>query len=875
MRSTLLIYAFLISLLSTAFAQEKKSYTTAWVQGGVPEIDGVMNEAVWNQVEWGGDFVQFEPNNGETPSQPTQFKILYDAKFLYVGVRALDSVPEKIVRRMARRDNFEGDWVEINIDSYNDKRTAFSFNTAVSGVKGDEYVTNNGENWDQNWDPIWYNKTSIDSLGWTAEMKIPLSQLRFADKESHVWGLQVIRRVLRKEERSTWQHIPQGNAGWVHNFGELNGLKGIRPQKQLEIQPYLLAQTQSFEKEEGNPFATGKLSNWNAGVDGKLGITSDITLDFTINPDFGQVEADPSQVNLGAYQIFFQERRPFFIEGNNILDFPVIPTELGTEFSSDNLFYSRRIGRRPQYYPETIENEYVDQPITSHILGAFKLTGKNKDGLSWGVMESLTSEEKAEIDLYGERRKETVEPITNYLVSRVQKDLNEGKTMFGAMFTSTHRNINDPDLEFLAKDALTGGLDFMHNFKDRKYYVAARLIGSSLRGDPYAILSAQTAPERFFQRPGAPHVQVDSSLQSLNGTGGSILFGKNLGNIIFQSGVNWKSPGLDLNDVGFMQNADDIFHWSWMQYRILKPFSIFRSIRFNFNEWHNWDFSGTMLSQAGNTNIHMNFKNAWRLGSGATLSSRQVSNADLRGGPAMLYPGGKNWWYYVSTNERSKLSFFINSFYYWGNEKYIRNQGYAIRLTYRPINALQLSLQPNLRFLRNDLQYVTTIEEPKRYILGRIDQQTFSSAIRINYNLTPNMSIEYWGQPFISKGKYDQFKYVRNSKADVFEDRFYTLTPSEISWDQSSEIYQVTEGKENIPAYSIENPDFNFAEFRSNLVFRWEYKPGSTLFVVWSQNRSEGLDYNDDNSIGSLADDIFNASVRNIFLIKYTYRFVF
>ena len=340
MRFVLLIFC-VIGVSSRLSAQNDsiKFYTTQRLVGEPPKIDGRSHDEAWEQVSWGGgDFLQRSPDAGAPASVHTKFKILYDDKNLYILFKNFDPDPDKIVSRMSRRDGFEGDLVEVNIDSYNDKRTAFSFSASVSGVKGDEYASNDGGNWDANWDPIWYLQTTIDAEGWIAEMRIPLSQLRFAEKPEHTWGLQIGRKFYRNGEQSNWQYIPPDATGWVHLFGELRGITGIKPQKQVEIQPYLVAKTETFQKEEGNPFVTGKSSAAAVGLDAKIGITSDITLDLTVNPDFGQVEADPSQVNLSAFRVFFQERRPFFIEGNNTLNFPA-------GLGSNNLFYSRLSGR--------------------------------------------------------------------------------------------------------------------------------------------------------------------------------------------------------------------------------------------------------------------------------------------------------------------------------------------------------------------------------------------------------------------------------------------------------------------------------------------------------------------------------------------------
>ena len=771
---------------------------------------------------------------------------------------------------------FPGDWVEINIDSYNDKRTAFSFNLSASGVKGDEYISNNGDNWDTNWDPIWYAKTNIDELGWTAEMRIPLSQLSFADKPQHVWGIQFTRRYFRNEERSIWQFIPQDAPGWVHLFGELHGLEGIRPQKQVEIQPYVVGKVENFDEEKGNPFTAENKEDVSVGLDGKIGITSDITLDFTVNPDFGQVEADPSQVNLSAFEIFFEEQRPFFIEGNNILDFGLTESGAGGSFNSDNLFYSRRIGRNPHHEPDTDDDEYLDQPDNTSILGAIKLTGKNKKGFSWGLLESVTAKEEAEIDRNGERRQEVVEPLTNFLVGRVQQDINKGNTIIGGMFTSTNRNIKDPALDFLHTDAYSGGLDFVHNMNDRAYFVSAKSFWSHVQGSEEAILETQTSSERYFQRPNADHVEVDSSRTSLTGTGGTLKFGKNSGKVIFESGVSYRSPELELNDVGFLRSTDQINQWTWGQYRILKPFGIFRWFRLNGNQYLHWDFSGVNTYRAVNMNARMQFKNFWNFNTGVTLEDDWISNADLRGGPSIKYPGGFNHWYWFGTNERKKLRWEFNQWNYWGFDGYQRDGGYWMRFTYRPIDALTVSLSPSFRFNENEMQYVETIEDfgtQNRYITGTIDQTTYVMQFRFTYNINPNLSIQYWGQPFISSGEYSEFKRITNSLASDYNDRFELISANEISYDPGNEEFLIDETLDGTTDYTFEDPDFNFVQFRSNMVARWEYIPGSTVFLVWTQERTDGLPINVENGLNDLTRGLFDKEANNIFLVKFTYRF--
>lgn len=871
-------YALVILMLCLAFfalAQEIpiKSYNTAKLESPI-QIDGLLNDKAWEQVEWGSDFTQIRPDQGESPAQRTAFKILYDEKNLYVAIRAFDTEPEKIVKRMSRRDGFEGDWVEINIDSYHDKRTAFSFTASVTGVKSDEYVSNNGNNWDSNWDPIWYLKTSIDDKGWIAEFRIPLSQLRFADKEEHVWGLQINRRFFREEERSSWQFIPPDKPGWVYLFGELRGLKGIKPQKQLEVQPYILAKAETFEKEEGNPFADGSTSDVNVGIDAKVGITSDITLDVTINPDFGQVEADPSQVNLSAFQLFFREQRPFFIEGNNILDFRVTRSEAGGPYGNDNLFYSRRIGRRPSYQPSSLEDTiYVNQPRNTSILGAAKVTGKNKNGFSWGILEAVTQRQFATLDSLGVRSKEAVEPFTNYFVGRAQQDLNGGETVFGAMFTATNRNLRDDHLNFLHRNAYSAGVDLLHNFAERKYYVSFRGVYSNVNGSEEAISDTQLSSERFYQRPDNNHQEYDSTLTSLTGTGATLNFGKNSGNLVFQTGATYRSPGFETNDLGFLVQSDYITQYTWAGYRFLNPFSVFRSLRVNLNQWNSWDFGGVKTFTAFNTNFHSQFKNFWRLSMGSNRELEIISNADLRGGPSIKYPGSTNWWIWAQTDERKKFVVSYNQWFWWGDDSFGTGRGSNMNIRFQPTNALRVSFRPSFSSSSNALQYVTTFEGESGddYILANVNNTRYSASFRVNYNFTPNLSLQYWGQPFIARVEYDSFKKVTNPSSESYSDRFHQYSGDQITF---TDIYEIDENMDGSIDQTLDNPDFNFMQFRSNMVLRWEYIPGSTLFVVWTQDRTGSSGYDAENDFSHLYTDLFDVKPRNIFLLKYTYRFI-
>jgi len=774
---------------------------------------------------------------------------------------------------MSRRDSFEGDMVEINIDSYYDKRTAFSFTASVSGVKGDEYVSNNGDDWDAGWDPIWYLQTSIDELGWLAEMRIPLSQLRFADLPELVWGIQVTRMFFRKQERSQWQYIPPDAAGMVYLFGEMNGIAGIRPQQQLEIQPYVVAKTETFQAEENNPFVTGQSSGLAFGLDAKVGITSDITLDLSVNPDFGQVEADPSQVNLTAFELFFQERRPFFIEGNNTLNFPV------SQFNDNNLFYSRRIGRHPQGWVDTDASgadgvtEYVKPPKGTTILGAAKVTGKNKNGFSWGILESVTSRERAEIDSLGVRRFETIEPLTNYFVGRAQQDIQKGNTIVGGMVTATHRQINDAHLDWLHREAYSGGVDVVHHWKERMYYVNSKAAVSHVRGSKEAISHTQLSSERYFQRPDNYHTEFNPDRTSLTGTSGQVIVGKKAGDLVADLGVVWQSPGLELNDIGFMAQTDNITQWLWMQYRVLESKGITRWRRFNINQWREFDFGWRTLNEGYNANAHAQFKNYWQMGGGVTYRVRAASNADLRGGPAIKYPGMTYYWMYIQTDERKKLTLNLNPEIGVGHERYTREAYFGLDITYRPMNALNVSVAPSMSFNNNHMQYVASsdVNGSPRYVVGEIDQATVRVVMRATYMVTPNLSIQYYGQPFGTTGSYTNFKQITQPGASQYLQRFTTLSPSVLPGQEHQ--YQIDENQDGSPDYSFGRPDFNFGQFRSNMVIRWEYIPGSTVFLVWTQEMN-GAFYDRPGAWAEKYAFDFQDRAHNIFLMKFTYRMV-
>ena len=854
---------------------KKVYYTQSIGDKSPPRIDGKLDEEIWNLVAWSGDYVEYTPEENTSPSEPTQMKILYDQKNLYVGFRCFDSSPDAIVKRLSRRDGFDGDWVEINIDSFYDLRTAFSFTSSVSGVIGDEFVTNDGQNWDSTWNPIWYLKTHIDDEGWTAEVKIPLSQLRFGKQEDQVWGIQSTRRFFRNEERSVWQRTPLNAPGWVSSFGELRGLKGLEPQKQLEIQPFVVSSNTTYEPEVGNPFRDGNDNQLNAGVDGKIGITNDLTMDFTINPDFGQVEADPSAIALDGFQIFFPEQRPFFIENKNIFDYRYATSRSLYTNGFDNIFYSRRIGRAPQGFAQFQSGEFVDQPAVSTILGAAKFSGKTRNGWSIGLLESLTAEENATISDGTNSREEAIEPLTNYLVGRLQKDFNNRNSYVGGIFTATNRSLTD-NLDFLHEAAYSGGFDLRHQWKNRRYYLGANVIFSHVRGSQDAIRRTQNSFVRLFQRVDSPHVEVDENRTSLTGTGGNIQIGKASGNWRFENGISWNSPELELNDVGFQRQADDFRQYSWLSYRTTKPMEKVRSYTLNYRHRSVFDFSGRLNDVTFDANGFVNLNNNWFINGGITYRPINYSNFALRGGPRLKFPAQYSFRQGIISDSRDKLRINYTQSFLWGTDRSLFNYSVSGQLTYQPTNALQLAIAPTYTINNDKYQYVNTVfnetSNPKeRYINGFIEQRTLSFPLRLDYIITPNLTVQYWGQPFISRGRYRDYTFVGEPTAGNINNRFIGITE-----DQTLRTPEGTIGfdldNDSLFEYSLPNPDFEFVQWRSNMVLRWEYIRGSELFLVWSQdistfgNSEEGL-------FEGLRNNLFNNKPQNIFLIKATYRF--
>jgi hypothetical protein len=804
---------------------------------------GDLSDAFWQTATPIDAFVQREPREGAAPSQRTEFRVAYDATTLVVKVRAYDTDPDKIVTYLTRRDlDSPGDWIHVFVDSYHDRRTSYEFAVNPSGVKVDTYWFNDG-NRDDSWDAVWDVSVSRDRQGWSAEFRIPFSQLRFTPSESSTFGFAVVRQIGRLNETATWPLLPRSASGFVSSFGDLGGLSMGASPKRLELVPYAVADL-TRQRPDGNPLLKSSTPGSALGLDAKYALTSGLTLTATVNPDFGQVEADPAVVNLTAFETFFSERRPFFVEGSGTFNFGLDCND----GACTGLFYSRRIGRSPQGAGDLPGGDgiYTDSPSQSTILGAAKLTGRIGK-FSIGVMQAVTQEERAVVLNRGLTTDQPVEPLTSYSVGRVRREF-ANQSSVGMMLTSTRRQLGD-SLRFLPDNALTTGLDWDLRFKKR-YAVTGYVVGSHVHGETGAIERLQNNSRHYFQRPGLTSATYDPTSTALNGRAGSVGISKIAGaRIRFNSNVQFKTPGFDINDIGFMRRADQRTMGNWLQIRNDKPNRWVRSQSLNFNQFAAWNADGDRLGGGGNINYHANFVNNWSTGGGINFQTLGFDDRVTRGGPGVYGEGYDNFWSWFSTDNRKPVSL---NFFTGGGRDGIRSwfRGHEISVTYRPIAALTVTSGVNINRSVNDSQWTGLVTDAtSHYTFGRLNQTTVTLTERFNFTMTPNLSLQLYAQPFVSAGDYGSFKELANGRSVDYAQR-YTPYPYDIAANG--------------------DPDFNVKSFRTTNVLRWEYKPGSTLFVVWQQARENDI-VPGGFRFGRDVHDIFGVAPKNVFLVKLAY----
>lgn len=827
-------------------------------------IDGWAGEDAWLRAPVATDFVQFEPGEGDPPSERTEARVLYGQDALFVAIRAFDTRPEEIVGQLTRRDEGSySDMVGVVIDSYFDRRTAFHFAVNPVGVKHDIYRFDD-TNEDQGWDAVWDVGTSRDEEGWTAEFRIPYSQLRFRDRPDQTWGINFLRDIARLDETVVWAPTTRKDAAIVSKFGELRGLTDLTAPSRMEILPYSLARLERAPGDAANPFYRANDGAGTVGADVKYGITSDLTLDLTVNPDFGQVEADPAQVNLTAFETFLPERRPFFVEGSSIFNFSIALGD-GPD-ANESLFYSRRVGRAPQGWADP-QGGFTDAADHTTIRGAWKLSGKTAGGWSIGAMHAVTARESARIaPAGGEQFDQAVEPASNYGVLRIQKDFREGKSALGIIGTGVKRSGDVADALALRSGALSGGVDFRHRFAGDRWEVRGHVLGSRVTGSPEAIARTQRSPARYYQRPDAGHLSYDPTRTELSGGAAFLNVGKIAGeHWRVSTGVQTRSPGFEVNDAGFMKDADYLVNWAWTGYQQTTPQGPFRRWGLNGSVFRSQNYDGDLTGLGGNVNGSFQLGNFWNGWGGVNRDLSTYSGRTLRGGPLFRNEAQTNFWGGVSTDSRKAVHV---SFGLHGNvrpESDSRYLGLNPTVRIRPSGRATFSVGPSLSWNNNDRQWVGEMGSTEPiYVFGRVEQTTVGLTARVDYAFTPTLSLQLYAQPFVSAGSYSEYKRVTDPVADRYEDRFALLDARLEDGDV------ITDLDGDGTAESFQAPGFSFNQFRSNTVLRWEYQPGSTLFLVWSQGRDR-FSRNGSFDLSGDMDRLFDVEPENVFMIKVSY----
>jgi hypothetical protein len=792
------------------------------VEGRAPRIDGRLDDDAWRDATFVDDFTQKSPDEGAAPHERTELAVVFDHEALYIGARMHRSDPSRIHREVTRRDAVGNtERIAVALDTYRDRRTAYTFVVTAAGARADYYNPSDEEyDRDYSYDPVWEARASIDSAGWTAELRIPFSQLRFNDLDAQHWGVNVDRWIPDLDEDIYWRMIPKDDNGWASRFGDLDGIDGIRPSMRLELLPYVAGQLAvDRQSDPQDPF--DHATEERAGLDLKMGLGPNLTLDATVNPDFGQVEADPAQVNLSAYESFFDERRPFFVEGADLL-----------EGSGARYFYSRRIGAPPH---AGAEGTYVDAPRSSTILSAAKLTGRLASGTSVAALVALTDREEARtFDASdGSFRTVEVEPLVAYGVARVHQEIGGNQSTVGAIATITHRDFDDratlPDL--LPGDALTGGVDWQLRIDDGAWSVDGHAGGSYVSGTAASMLRLQLASSRYYQRPDAGYVHVDSSLTALGGYTTSMRISKNSGTWRGFAGASAESPGLELNDLGQLGTADDLDAYAGVTCAMNEPGAVLRDYRITFEANTGWNYGGVTTYRSFDLNANATLPSFWSFYVWGGYDLPAQSDNLSRGGPLMGTASGGYGGFSVTTPGTSSLRGWLNVN---GSRNAIGAWDYGIDPGASVDIGEQWSLSLDAHFSRSmtPRQYVATVDGGgertygRRYVFARIDQTYLSAQLRLGYVIMPGLSVDLYAEPFAGAGRYYDFGELPEPRTTAI--RRYAASGGAVERAMPG-VVTIHDGAET---FEVGSEDFTYLSFRSNLVLRWEWLRGSTAYLV-------------------------------------------
>jgi hypothetical protein len=849
-RITVLVFLICTSLATFADRPTYKAVRAAQA----PIVDGDLSDAVWQSAPEATGFTQRDPNEGQPATQQTRVRIAYTDEAVYFAAVMEDD--GRVTPLLARRDSDlnnvfnNGDYIRISIDSQHDRLNGAAFVVNASNVQMDMILYNDIYD-DISWDAVWDSATKITDKGWVAEMRIPLSQLRFPDKDVHTWGINVSRWQARLRESTRLVHSPKTESGFVSFFADLEGIEGIKPKRAFELMPYGVARSDVYSR-ANNPFIPATEHRVDAGVDVKYGITSTLTLTGTINPDFGQVEVDPAVLNLSQFETSFPEKRPFFTEGASVFRFGNGPANSRWGFNMwfPTFFYSRRIGRSPQGF---LDGEYVSSPGETTILGAAKVTGKVGKGWTVGFLDALTDKEEGWWRIGSDAGKQTVEPMTNYLVARATKEYGKDSRA-GFMFTSVNRRLSDNLEGSLRESAYFGGIDGYSLFKNKAWILEWLAGGSMVEGSEAAIASTQENGARYYQRPDADHLEFDPTRTSLTGWMSRVMLAKQQGKWRPNVQIQLLSPGLELNDLGFLPRTDAVTTHALLHYLNTDLTKYTREISIWAGKFQNWNFDRDLTANGVSANAYVQLKNYWSVYMWGGGQADHIDDRITRGGPAMLYRGHSFVGGGFGSDSRKKFSVSLET------ERVVDDfdgtfQMYWSSLTYRPTPAIRVSLEPSFRRLHEVAQYVTQVADPsyeatygKRYLFATLDQRTLDIGIRTEWTMNARLSAQLYLQPFVASGDYNGYKYLTRARDDEFT--------------------SIDNERANAEAG---NPDFNFRSVRGSAVVRWELRPGSAMYVVWNENRSDYVpgvgDFRMRRDLGALPD----APSQDVFLVKFSY----
>lgn len=849
-------------------------------------LDGKLDEAAWNAAPPITQFTQFNPDEGVAPTQRTEVRILYDDDALYIGATMFDTAgPAGIRTRLVRRDNdFDSDYFQMVIDGYHDHLSRAFFTVNPSGSKQDQ-IGIGASCCDSGWDPVWEVQTRINSDGWVAEIRIPFSQLRFASDSVQTWGLQLRRWIQRRQEEDDWSFWKRTESGGPPRFGHLEGLRIAHTGRHLELLPYVASSARAIEADKGDPFNHGLKSTARVGADLKYLLTSNLTLDATINPDFGQVEVDPAVVNLSAFETSFNEKRPFFVEGSGVFGFGGLNCYFCSNVSSLSAFYSRRIGRAPTGAPLAFAaGKYVQVPDASTIVGAAKVSGRTSNGFTVGLLDAVTNRETAKLRMAdGTSGTQVVEPLTNFFVGRVKKDFMRGNLVVGGIATSVARQMDTVFASRLTSHAEFYGGDLRYTWGNQAYSFVANTGLSTIEGDSTVILSKQRSSARYFQRPdrgvgssGFLSNQLDPSATQMIGAAGYARVAKESGSWLWETAVNVRTPGFENNDLAFLTRADYV----WYNANIFKqwqtPTKWYRNFSVIVGGQQQSNFEGDLTDRQAQVYVSTTTPQFWNVSSFYIWRPAVLDDRLLRGGPVVKRPGSGYTELDVSTDSRRRLVFFVNSSYSsnadggWGGSL-------STTANYRPTSNVVVSFGPSWNDGESNLQYLTSVSDAaatnfygSRYVLASIRQKQLALDTRLNVTFSPRMTLELYAQPFFASGHYSRFKEFaapRQGKVNIFGENAGTVDVTRDATGAATKYTIDPDGIGSALPFSFGNPDFSQQSLRGNAVFRWEYRPGSVLYFAWTHSRFR------EDGLGALdfahdRDALYSAHPDNIFLVK-------